>query len=93
MAIYAYGCSRCGDAVIVKYHVKKNELVILDGTAEECAEAMGMGESCFRSTLSKVSKGIIKKWTIEKRRIRKECDMTIYRRKKNGDLIYCRALL
>lgn len=62
---------------------KNDELVILDGTAEECAEAMGMGESCFRSTLSKASRGLVKKWTIKKRRIRKESERTYYRRKKN----------
>jgi hypothetical protein len=46
---------------------KTDELVILDGTSKECAKAMGMSYSCFRSTLSKVSNGRIKKWTIEQR--------------------------
>lgn len=46
---------------------KTDELVILDGTAKECAKAMGMSDSCFRSTLSKVSNGTVKKWTVKQR--------------------------
>ena len=57
MSIYVYSI----------WNNKNDELVILDGTSKECAEAMGMGESCFRSTLSKVSNGRIKKWTVKQR--------------------------
>lgn len=46
---------------------KTDELVILDGTAKECANMMGMSESCFRSTLSKVKDGSVKKWTVKQR--------------------------
>jgi hypothetical protein len=46
---------------------KTDELVILDGTAKECAKMMGMGEGCFRSTISKVRSGKVKKWTVKQR--------------------------
>lgn len=42
---------------------KTDELVILDGTSKECAEAMGITIQSFYSYLCKSKKGIIR-WTI-----------------------------
>lgn len=61
---------------------KTDELVILDGTAEECAEAMGMTVATFRSIMTKVKQGLIKKWTIKKRRTKPISYRTKLRRAK-----------
>ena len=61
---------------------KNDELIILDGTAEECAEAMGMTESTFRSIMTKVKQGTIKKWTIKQRRTKPISYRTKLRRAK-----------
>ena len=58
---------REGIMVYSIWNNKTDELIILDGTSKECAKAMGMSDTCFRSTLSKVSNGRIKKWTVKQR--------------------------
>ena len=61
---------------------KTDELVILDGSGRECAEAMGMSYATFRSILTKVRQGKDKKWTIKQRRKRRISQTTKYRRAK-----------
>ncbi|MBO7240216.1 MAG: hypothetical protein J6V23_07020 [Bacteroidaceae bacterium] len=41
--------------------------VIIDGTAEECAEAMGITLKSFYSAVTHAKTGKIKKWYIEVR--------------------------
>ena len=43
---------------------KTDNLIICDGLAKECANAMGMTVSSFYSTLSHLKSGKIKRWTI-----------------------------
>ena len=49
------------------YDNKTDELVILDGTSKECAEAMGVTLGTFHSYLCKSKQGIIR-WTITENR-------------------------
>ena len=44
-----------------------DELIILDGTARQCADAMGISFKSFHSTRTRLKQGILKKWTIETR--------------------------
>jgi len=46
---------------------RTDELVILDGEAKDCAKAMNLSISSFYSIVTKVKKGIVKKWTIKSR--------------------------
>lgn len=51
-----------------RYTVYRNgsdELVIQDGTAEECARAMGLTVASFYSAVSRAKSGSIKRWHIE----------------------------
>jgi hypothetical protein len=41
-------------------------MVILDGTKEQCAKAMGVSVNCFYSHIGKILKGKVKKWSAEK---------------------------
>ena len=43
-----------------------DELVILDGTRRQCAEAMGVKLENFYSVISKSTKGKVNKWAVEK---------------------------
>ena len=50
-----------------KYTVYNNKTdfpVIVDGTAAECAKAMGIKNGSFHSTATRARKGEIKKWTV-----------------------------
>lgn len=47
---------------------KNDEVIIIDGTAKECAYALGTSEETFRSIAIKVKQGVIKKWTIQTRK-------------------------
>jgi hypothetical protein len=42
-----------------------DELIILDGTARQCADAMGISFKSFHSTRTRLKQGKLKKWTIE----------------------------
>lgn len=46
---------------------RTDRLVILDGEARDCANAMGLKMSSFYSTVTKVKKGIVSRWKIEPR--------------------------
>lgn len=48
------------------YNNKTDTPVIIDGTAEECAKAMGMTLATFYPTVTRVKSGKIKKWHIDK---------------------------
>lgn len=50
------------------YDNRTDELIILDGTPEECARALGTTLNGWWTTLSRVRSGIRKKWHIEQRR-------------------------
>ena len=43
---------------------RTDELVILDGTAKQCAEIMGRPLKSFYSTVRRAKTGEIKRWTI-----------------------------
>lgn len=45
------------------YTCYKGEEYITEGTAEECAKAMGLTLSSFRSSVCRSQKGIVKKYT------------------------------
>ncbi len=47
------------------YNNKTDMPVIIDGTARECAKAMGMTLSSFRSAVTHAKTGKVKKWHIE----------------------------
>jgi hypothetical protein len=47
------------------YDNKTDMPVIIDGTAKECAKAMGMAFSSFYPTVRRVKIGETKKWYIE----------------------------
>lgn len=52
---------------------KTDELVILDGTAEECIKAIGWASlASFYSHISRAKNGEIRKWHIESRVLDKE---------------------
>ena len=69
------------------YNNRTDELIILDGTVRQCAEAMGLSEKSFLSTAtrSKNGKG---KWWIEPtdkatmKKIREENGNEIHNRKR-----------
>lgn len=42
-----------------------DELIILDGTARQCADAMGISFKSFHSLKTRMNQGKLKKWTIE----------------------------
>ena len=46
------------------YNNKTDAPVIVDGTAKECEKAMGICENSFYCVLSRVRKGINRKWSI-----------------------------
>ena len=50
--------------VYTVWNNKTDELVICDGTAPECAKAMGMTLGSFYSMICNEKTGRIKKWTI-----------------------------
>lgn len=57
------------------YNTKTNKFVIVDGTAAECAVAMGLKNlKTFYLTVAAFNRGMVRKWSIETRR-----------RKDNGD--------
>lgn len=41
--------------------------IIIDGTARECAEAMHIDLQSFYACISRIRRGLIKRWYIEKR--------------------------
>lgn len=45
---------------------RTDELIILDGTAPQCAEAMGVALSSFYAALTKTKAGRTKRWYIER---------------------------
>lgn len=47
------------------YNNDTDELIILDGTAEQCAELMGIRRQSFYSLINLFRKGKLKKWHIE----------------------------
>lgn len=47
------------------YDNRTDQLVILDGNAQQCADAMGITRQSFYSTFVLVKKGMLKKWHIE----------------------------
>lgn len=47
------------------YDNRTDELVILDGTAEQCARAMGVTVGSFYSAVTRAKTGKIKRWHIE----------------------------
>ena len=47
------------------YKNKTDELVILDGTAKECADAMGIKFSSFYPIVRRSKMGVLRKWYIE----------------------------
>lgn len=51
------------------YNNNTDELVIVDGTPDECAKAMGIKRRCFYSVLNHVKTGHTAKWNIEARTI------------------------
>jgi hypothetical protein len=52
---------------------KTDELVILDGTAEECIKAIGWASrASFYSHISRAKSGEIRKWHIESRVLSRE---------------------
>ena len=56
------------DRFFFRYTVYRNgtdELVIQDGTAEECARAMGITVPSFYSAYSRSKSGAVKRWHIE----------------------------
>ena len=46
---------------------RTDEVVIIDGEARECAEAMGMTLASFYSAITRAKSGAIKRWTIKPR--------------------------
>ena len=58
---------------IAVYSVWNNytdEVVIIDGTVEECAKAMGISPNSFSSMMTRTHQGKTRKWTFEKTLIR-----------------------
>lgn len=49
------------------YDNRTDELIILDGTAEQCASMLGIAVSSFRTDVTKFRQGILQKWHIEVR--------------------------
>ena len=47
------------------YDNRTDELVILDGTAEQCARAMGTSVGSFYSAVTRARTGKVKRWNIE----------------------------
>lgn len=47
------------------YDNNTDEVLIVDGTASECAKRMGMKEESFYSTVSRAQKGTRNRWYIE----------------------------
>lgn len=47
------------------YDNRTDELVILDGTAEQCARLMKMTVPSFYSAVTRAQNGKIKRWSIE----------------------------
>ena len=47
------------------YDNRTDELVILDGTAEQCARAMGLTAGSFYSAVTRARNGKVKRWHIE----------------------------
>ena len=44
-----------------------DELIILDGTVKQCADAMGISYKSFHTIRTRLKQGTLKKWTIEMR--------------------------
>ena len=51
---------------------RTDEVVIIDGTAKQCAEMMGRSLNCFYSTVRRSKSGEIKRWTILTRLLNEE---------------------
>ena len=47
------------------YNNKTDMPVIIDGTARQCAKAMGLSLDSFYCTVCRARKGLIKKWHIQ----------------------------
>lgn len=50
---------------------RTDEIIIIDGTSKECAEAMGMKLESFYSAVVRAKNGSIKRYAIETRRLEK----------------------
>ena len=48
-----------------------DEVVVIDGNYIECSKAMGVSVKSFYTLVSKACRGKMKKWTIEKREIKR----------------------
>jgi hypothetical protein len=48
-----------------------DEIVIVDGTAEECCKVMGIARASFNAIVTRTKQGKYKKWFIETRKIEK----------------------
>ena len=46
-----------------------DEIVIVDGTVKQCADAMGINLSSFHSIRTRTKQGKMHKWTIEERKV------------------------
>lgn len=49
------------------YDNRTDELVILDGTAQECARALGITDNSWRISVTRSRQGTLKKWYITTR--------------------------
>ena len=67
----------------VRYSVwdnRNDQLVLLDGTAEKCADAMGVTVSSFRTIATKCKQGDERRWHVETNRkenfktVKRKCD-------------------
>lgn len=67
--IFAHNCGEKTRSFCV-YTVYDNRTdfpVIVDGTARECAKAMGLAPASFYSAVVRAKSGAVKRWHIEKR--------------------------
>lgn len=62
----------CKAILYTVWNNKTDELVILDGTADECCKAMGISKYSFNSLVTRARQGKNKKWIIETRKIEEE---------------------
>lgn len=57
---------------IYTLYLRENGEIIASGTSEECAKKMNMSDSVFRSMISRVNRGIIKRYEAEVRNCTEE---------------------
>jgi hypothetical protein len=74
--LYSYrhrnGAKYRKQAIYSVWNNKTDEVIIIDGTAEQCAKAMGIKVESFYTASMKASRGKNLKWTIEKKML-KQC--------------------